>query len=302
MQPRTPITIITGPLGSGKTTLLRYLLDATTRRLAIIMNEFGEVAIDSKIIEGKNIRMAELAGGCVCCSLLGEFEAAVNELIDRVNPEQIVLETTGVAEPGALTFDIGENLPQLRLEGVISIVDADGLVRFSSLGHSTRTQIESADLLLLNKVDLVQDGDLPELEQKLRKINATAPILRATRCQVEAEVLFGLARGKPAEAPHQTHQPEFDSFSHVSMERFERRKFEEFAGGLAPDVFRAKGFVCFPEGAHLFNYVAGRWDLEPFARKSTELVFIGRQLAPKKNEILRRLRACETPPLVKRKS
>jgi hypothetical protein len=92
MQPHTPITIITGPLGSRKTTLLRHLLDSTPRRLAIVMNEFGEVGIDTKIIEGRNIRIAELAGGCVCCSLIGEFEAAVNELLDRVHPEHIVVE------------------------------------------------------------------------------------------------------------------------------------------------------------------------------------------------------------------
>src|SRR6266446_8642661 len=118
-MPRTPITLITGPLGSGKTTLLRHILATQRGKIAIVMNEFGEIAIDSKVIEGKRVRIAELAGGCVCCSLLGEFEAAVNELIDRVDPEQIVLETTGVAEPGALTFDIEENLPRVRLDGVI---------------------------------------------------------------------------------------------------------------------------------------------------------------------------------------
>src|SRR5437899_7907439 len=109
METRTPITVITGPLGSGKTTLLRHVLNSVSKKLAIVMNEFGEIAIDSKIIEGKNVRIAELAGGCVCCSLAGEFEAAVDEIIDRVDPEHIVLETTGVAEPGALTLDIEEN-------------------------------------------------------------------------------------------------------------------------------------------------------------------------------------------------
>lgn len=83
---RTPITLITGPLGSGKTTLLRHILDQVPKKIAILMNEFGEIAIDSKIVEGKAIRIAELAGGCVCCSLAGEFEAAVTELIQAVAP------------------------------------------------------------------------------------------------------------------------------------------------------------------------------------------------------------------------
>ena len=136
---RTPLTVITGPLGGGKTTLLRHVLGLTRRKLAIVMNEFGEIAIDSKIVEGKSVRLAELAGGCVCCSLVGEFEAAVHEIIDTVAPDHIVLETTGVAEPGALVCDIRENLPAVRLDGVVSVIDADGLLHFPALGHTAHT-------------------------------------------------------------------------------------------------------------------------------------------------------------------
>ena len=102
MSPRTPITLVTGPLGSGKTTLLRHILATRPARIAIVMNEFGEIAIDTKVIQGKNVRIAELGGGCVCCSLLGEFEAAVNEIITRVAPEIIVVETTGWPSPRRL--------------------------------------------------------------------------------------------------------------------------------------------------------------------------------------------------------
>jgi len=109
------------------------------------MNEFGEIAIDTKVIEGKNVRIAELGGGCVCCSLLGEFEAAVNEIIEKIAPERIVVETTGLAEPEALVFNIQEALPQCRLDGVVSVIDADMLIRFPELGHTTRLQIEGAD-------------------------------------------------------------------------------------------------------------------------------------------------------------
>src|ERR671923_948046 len=105
MPRRTPLTVITGPLGSGKTTLLRHIVATVPTKLAILMNEFGDIAIDSKIIAGKNIRMAELGGGCVCCSLLGEFEAAVHEIIDKSAPERIVVETTGLAGPEALVFN-----------------------------------------------------------------------------------------------------------------------------------------------------------------------------------------------------
>jgi G3E family GTPase len=293
MLARTPITLITGPLGSGKTTLLRHLLNSVPGKLAIVMNEFGEIAIDSKVIEGKNVRMTELAGGCVCCSLIGEFEAAVNEIIEAADPGNIVLETTGVAEPGALVFDIEENLPRVRLDGVISIMDADGLLKFPALGRTSRMQIEAADLLLLNKVDLVPENVLPQLEETLRRINQTAPIVRTQRGRVDTDLLFGIARERTVEPPHHAHQPEFDSFSYSSAAIFDRDEFDQFAAGLAPDVYRAKGFVQFPGGTQLFNFVTGRWEFEPFASEGTQLVFIGKQLAGKKSSILNRLKACE---------
>src|SRR5437867_7581458 len=104
VTPRTPITLVTGPLGSGKTTLLRHILRTRPAKIAIVMNEFGEMAIDTKVMEGKNVRIAELGGGGVCCSLVGEFEAAVNEIIEKISPEMIVVETTGLAEPEALVL------------------------------------------------------------------------------------------------------------------------------------------------------------------------------------------------------
>src|SRR5215472_8355346 len=191
---RTPITLITGPLGSGKTTLLRHILAVHRGKIAIVMNEFGEIAIDAKIIEGKNVRIAELGGGCVCCSLLGEFEAAVNEIIETVAPETIIVETTGLAEPEALVFNIQDALPQCRLDGVISVIDADMLVRFPELGHTTRLQIEGADILLLNKIDLVEPAEIEPLEIKLREINSTAAIVRTERCRINLELLFGIGR------------------------------------------------------------------------------------------------------------
>src|SRR4029078_11962858 len=130
------------------------------------MNEFGEIAIDTQVIEGKNVRIAELGGGCVCCSLLGEFEAVVNEINEKIAPEMIVVETTGLAEPEALVFNIQEALPECRLDGVISLVDADMLVRFPDLGHTTGLQIEGADILLLNKTDLVGAAQIEPLQRK----------------------------------------------------------------------------------------------------------------------------------------
>jgi G3E family GTPase len=293
MQPRTPITLITGPLGSGKTTLLRHILATRRAKIAIVMNEFGEIAIDTKVIEGKNVRIAELGGGCVCCSLLGEFEAAVTEIIKNVAPEIIVVETTGLAEPEALVFNIQEALSQCRLDGVISVIDADMLVRFPELGHTTRLQIEGADIMLLNKIDLVDAKQIETLETKLREINRTATIVRTERCRIDPELLFGIGRERNIAPPRHEHQPEFESFAFSSDETFSRDCFERFADALPANVIRAKGFVRLPDGAQLFNYVAGRWELEPFEADRTELVFIGRKITTERPRILRALQECE---------
>jgi G3E family GTPase len=289
---RTPITLVTGPLGSGKTTLLRHILARQPGKIAIVMNEFGEIAIDRKVIEGKNVRIAELGGGCVCCSLLGEFEAAVNEIVEKIAPERIVVETTGLAEPEALVFNIQEALPQCRLDGVVSVIDADMLVRFPELGHTTRLQIEGADILLLNKIDLIEPAQIEPLETKLREINPTAAIVRTERCRIDPELLFGIGRDRKIVRPEHRHQPEFESFAFTSGKIFSRDCFEGFANDLSASVVRAKGFIRFADGGQLFNFVAGRLDLEPFEAAETQLVFIGRKIAVEKETILRALNEC----------
>jgi G3E family GTPase len=293
MALRTPITLVTGPLGSGKTTLLRHILATRPGKIAIVMNEFGEIAIDTKVIKGKNVRIAELGGGCVCCSLLGEFEAAVTEIIEKIAPEIIVVETTGLAEPEALVFNIQEALPQCRLDGVVSVIDADMLVRFPELGHTTRLQIEGADILLLNKIDLVDATEIEPLERKLREINPTAAVVRTERCQIDPELLFGIGRGKKIAPPQHVHQPEFESFTFTSDKTVARDCFERLAEALPASVLRAKGFVRFADGAQLFNFVAGRWELEPLESDKTQLVFIGKGVLSEREAIIESLKRCQ---------
>jgi G3E family GTPase len=293
MPGRTPLTVITGPLGSGKTTLLRYMVATVPQRLAILMNEFGDIAIDSKIITGKNIRLAELGGGCVCCSLLGEFEAAVREIIDTVAPELIVVETTGVAEPDAVILDIQDNLTTVCLDGVITVADADALVRFPQLGHTTRMQIEAADLILLNKTDLVSTAQLEGAQATLLRLNPAALIVPTQRCQVDPDLLFGLMRERHVKPLQHVHQPEFVSISYTTTAPLDRERFETFVEGLSPTVYRAKGFVRFLTGMYLFNFVAGRWDLEPYAADETVLVLIGKHLIQQRTVLLKQLQSCE---------
>ncbi len=294
MAARTPMTLITGPLGSGKTTLLRHVLSTVNRKIAILMNEFGEMAIDSKIIQGKDVQIAELGGGCVCCSLQGEFEAAVKEILQVVAPEVIVVETTGLAEPEALIFDVEENLSEVRLDGVITVEDADSLVRFPQIGHTSRLQIQDADLILLNKVDLVQTSQLAAVEEKLQAINETAAIVRSVRAEVDPQLLFGIFRDRAVSAIPHLHQPEFEAFSFLSEAGYSRECLSSWARELSGwGVYRSKGFVRADGESWLFNYVAGRWEFEPFEADSAGLVFIGKGVIGHRVRILEALAECE---------
>jgi G3E family GTPase len=292
-EARVPMTLLTGPLGSGKTTLVRHVLQTVQRRMAVLVNEFGELAIDSRIIEGRNIRIAELAGGCVCCSLLGEFQAAVEEILQTVQPEWFLVETTGLAEPDALVVNIQEGLPQVRLDGVVTIADADVFVRFPHLGHTTRMQIEAADLILLNKSDLVTPEHAEQVRSKLSAINFAAPIIATQHCQADPDLLFGIGRQRAIPPPAHVHQPEFQSISYQSDRPLQRPLFKQLADSLAPLVYRAKGFVRFTDGDQLFNFVAGRWELEPFTAEKTELIFIGKDLVQRREPLLAALENCK---------
>lgn len=299
MATKTPIVILTGYLGSGKTTLLRRLVALSDQRLAIIMNEFGALAVDARVVAGKNIKIAELEGGCVCCSLLGDFEAAVKEIVETVGPDEIIVETTGLAEPDALIGDIQENLPDFPIDAVVTVVDADATVRFPSIGHTGRIQIEMADLLLFNKIDLVLDEQRRKAREMIRAINPAALILETTRCEIDPALIFGKPlRRKGEGVPRETkkegeHLPLMESFQ-LSIDRIlDRDRFEEAIGKLPPQVYRAKGFVRFPEGVFLFNFVAGRSELTPFPEEDARgIIFIGEEVLPLQPGIEAQIAAC----------
>lgn len=295
MAAKTPIALITGSLGSGKTTLLRRVLaqEAGERRLAVLMNEFGEIAIDSRIIEGEHVRIVELVGGCACCALAGEFEAAVNEIIDRMHPEMIVMEATGVAEADSLVYLVEEDLPRTRLDSVIYIVDAYASLRYPAVGYAARSQLEVADIILLNKADLVPPEDLREVEEQVRVYNAAAPVVPTVRCAIDVDLLFGLGTGRRLPRSVPTPEHGFQAFSYTSDRVLDRERFDRVVQELPPEVFRAKGFVRLSDGGYLLSYVAGRSEREPHEAETTELVFIGHGVEGVRHVILAALADAE---------
>lgn len=293
MSDRTPMVVVAGSLGSGKTTLLRQLLAQDLGRVALIVNEFGELGIDGQVLEGKYLRLIELPGGCVCCSLAGEFALAVEELLAGVGPELILVETTGVAEADALVLDIEENLPQVRLEAVVVVVDADACCRFPQLGYAERTQIGVADLLLLNKTDLVDPEQLAKVRERLLQVNAQAALVETSFGVLDPRLLAGphLARPTmPATTPG--HTSGIESFSWGAESELNRDRFGAAVSGWPAQVYRAKGFVRLEGELWLFNYVAGRWQLELVGQGRPGLVCIGPGINALRQELIASLEAC----------
>jgi len=307
---KLPVTIITGYLGAGKTTLLRRLLQFAQQRklkLAVLMNEFGEVGIDGEVIKGANVNVIELSGGCVCCSLTGEFEAAMKEIAEKIKPQHVVVETTGVAEPDAIALDVEENLPFARLDAVVTIADADSLARFPTLGQTGRVQLEIADLILLNKTDLVKQNQLSEIEAGLGKLNPRAKIVKTKFCEVDAGMVLGIqTRGKvfALQAGHE--EPKNEFFVFRSEKKFDLNKLQAAIAKLSHKIYRAKGFVNVEDQGTaktlLFNYVAGRSNFEQWPQpQPTRMVFIGDCALKAKKKVLGLLRKAIVRP-TKRKA
>jgi G3E family GTPase len=202
----TPVAvdIVTGFLGSGKTTLLGHVLTHGLRGkpVAVIMNEIGEVGIDGRVITGLSAveKMVELSSGCICCSIDEyRFDLAVQEIIETTHPHLILIESTGLADPEPLAYRVRN--AGLGLDAVITVVDAVNVERQLRETAVARAQVEAADFLVVNKVDLVDAADLVRVEKRLGRLNARAERLRTVRGAIGSEVLFATGWRPSASAP-----------------------------------------------------------------------------------------------------
>src|ERR1700722_132331 len=183
-QGKIPVTVLTGYLGAGKTTLLnRILTEPHGKKYAVIVNEFGEVGIDNDLVVGADEEIFEMNNGCICCTVRGDLIRIIAGLMKRAhNFDGILIETTGLADPGpvAQTFFADPDVAaRAKLDSIVTVADALNLPQRLKDSKEAEEQIAFADVILLNKTDLVSAEELKDVERKIRAINAFAKIVRA---------------------------------------------------------------------------------------------------------------------------
>jgi len=299
-----PVTVLTGYLGAGKTTLLnRILTHEHGKKVAVIVNEFGEVGIDNQLVIDADEEIFEMNNGCICCTVRGDLIRIIGNLMRRRDKfDHLVIETTGLADPAPViqTFFVDEDMQdQMTLDAVVTVVDAKHIWEHWESSEA-QEQIAFADVILLNKTDLVSEPHLEELERWIRSMNAIAKIYRTRNAELEMDALLGvrafdLNRALEidpqflSEDAHE-HDETVYSIALVESGELDMQKLNEWLSYLlqtqGPDIFRMKGILNIAGEDHRFVFQGvhmlfegtrdRRW--KPSETRKNELVFIGRNL------------------------
>ena len=294
---RPQLIVLTGFLGSGKTSFLQHFIEyqvQLNRFVAIIQNEIGEIGLDGKLLD-HDFSVTEIDEGCVCCSLVGNLKNAIRQILLRFQPDYIIVETTGLANPYNLLSEISELEELVRFDSVTTIIDAMNIEKSLEDYDIVRDQIKAADILLLNKTDLITEGQIKLINQKMRDINPTAPAISTKYGDINPALIYCVdpqdIKMIPQEqydekANHIHHSHEHYGFSshRISFTRpLDKELFMNKIKSLSPTVFRIKGVLDFvdSETSLLFQYVGGRFEFSEFNNPNMTdrfLILIGQDI------------------------
>ncbi len=311
-----PVTVLTGYLGAGKTTLLnRILTYEHDKKVAVIVNEFGEVGIDNQLVIEADEEIFEMNNGCICCTVRGDLMRIIGNLMKRRHKfDHLVIETTGLADPAPViqTFFFDEDMrDQLLLDAVVTVIDAKHIQQHWEADEA-QEQIAFADIILLNKTDLVTPEDVEALEKRIQGINAMAKIYCTQNAEIEMEQILGV---KAFDLNHaleidpdfltenaHEHDDTVYSIALVESGALDIEKLNNWLENLlrtqGKDIFRMKGILNIAganerfvfQGVHML--LDGKRDRlwKPEENRKNELVFIGRNL--NETQLKKDFRAC----------
>lgn len=286
-RPRIPTTVVTGALGAGKTTLLNHVLQsAPDRRIGVLVNDFGDSDIEPHLVVGRAEGVTSLQNGCICCTLRRGVGPAVVEVLGRGHPEHLWVEASGASDPGALAqlFLELQSLGQLRVDGLITVADSETFPTRNLGKHpEVRDRILGADLLVLNKTDLVDASRLEAIERSIRARVPEARVVRAQKGRVLPEVVLGLQRPADRPPPPSSSSPDGHGFASAVV-RFESPvtidTLRRALHAIPPSIVRSKGIFMKPDGTWwVVHGVGQRISVERSPNPGSdfgELVLIGR--------------------------
>ena len=310
---KLPVTILTGFLGSGKTTLLNYILrENHGKRIAIIENEFGEISIDSDLVVSSDEEIYEMSNGCICCvaSVRGDLLEVIRKLMSRRDRiDYILIETSGLADPMPVAqafFVDDEILDEVALDAIVTLIDSKHIeqhlddVRYDGINSQAVDQIISADRIIVNKVDLVDEATVERIEHRVRKLNQRSEIDRSSYAEVNLDAILGIqafeisqrAAAEPSFLENHyvhSHDPDVETFSVRIVGELDRGLVEaaarEIAADHGADLLRWKGVLAIAgndrrvalQGVHrIFEmHDLDRWE---GPHRDSRVVFIGKNL------------------------
>jgi len=318
MSEKIPVTVLTGYLGAGKTTLLnRILTEDHGKKFAVIVNEFGEAGIDGDLVVGADEEVFEMNNGCICCTVRGDLIRILDGLMKRKGKfDAIIVETTGLADPApvAQTFFVDQDVGDAtKLDAVVTVTDAKWLKERLKDAPEAKNQIAFADVIVLNKTDLVTPEELASVEAAIRAINPYAKLHKTERCALPIDQLldrnaFDLDRILDIEPDflesghHHHHSDEVRSMSFTIPGDVDPEKFMPWINDVSqaqgPNILRSKGILAFKgeprrfvfQGVHMILDGDLQRDWKPGEARESRLVFIGRDL--NENELRKGFEAC----------